>query len=389
MERPRKNFGSRPPRGDKPFTKSRSPAGRSEERPKTFKQPKPMIQTTTLWDFPSQHYGDEEQGDGEYAGVTPSFVIWNLLQRYTKPGDTVLDPMCGSGTTIDVCKDLDRKCIAFDLQSTRPEIQKADARRIPVAKESVDFIFMDPPYSTHIKYSGDERCIGELDARGGGYYDSMEEVIASTYRALKDGGYMAVYVQDSFAKGKDFAPLGFELFLRMSALYDPVDIACVIRNNAKLKRNHWHTSAIEGNFFLRGFNYLFIFRKNVERNAQLLKHDSASSLSFYFRQAAKARPEEVITPEKLATIIKEEQDDLDRKLTLRSAPQKNKTASNHFKPQGKPQGNPQGKPQGKHGGDKKDFRKDFKKNVRSERPNDRPLKDGKPQQPHGKPKAKR
>ena len=406
MERPRKNFGNKSgdkkpwgdkSRGDKPrFNKPRD-----DERPKTFKQPKPMIQTTTLWDFPSQHYGDEQQGDGEYAGVTPSFVIWNLLQRYTKPGDTVLDPMAGSGTTVDVCKDLDRKCLAFDLQSTRPEIQKADARRIPVAKDSVDFIFMDPPYSTHIKYSGDERCIGELDARGGGYYDSMEEVIASTYRALKDGGYIAVYIQDSFAKGKDFAPLGFELFLRMSALYDPVDIACVIRNNAKLKRNHWHTSAIEGNFFLRGFNYLFIFRKNVERNAQLLKHESASSLSFYFRQSAKARPEEVITPDKLATIIKEEQDDLDRKLILRSAPAKKKpadkrefTGKKDYRPGSKPDHGTDRKPATKHGSDKKDtrkdFKKDFKKESRSERPNDRPLRDGKPQHaPHNKSKAKR
>lgn len=287
--------------------------------PKPFKQPKPMIQTTTLWDFPSQHYGDEEQGDGEYAGVTPSFVIWNLLQRYTKPGDTVLDPMCGSGTTLDVCKDLNRICLGFDLQPQRPEIKKADARRIPVPAESVDFVFMDPPYSTHIKYSGDERCIGELDARGGGYYESMEAVIASTYRALKDGGYMGVYIQDSFAKGKDFAPLGFELFLRMSALFDPVDIACVVRNNKKLKRNHWHTSAIEGNFFLRGFNYLFIFRKNIARNASFLKHESASALSFYFRQAAKAKPNEVITPEKLGKIIEEERVELDQKLAREAA----------------------------------------------------------------------
>lgn len=362
MDHKRKSFGKNP-RNDKPrFGKPRGPMDPSKtDKPIPFKQPKPVIQTTTLWDFPSQHYGDEEQGDGEYAGVTPSFVIWNLLQRYTKPGDTVLDPMCGSGTTLDVCKDLDRKCIAFDLQPTRPEIQKADARRIPITKESVDFVFMDPPYSTHIKYSGDERCIGELDARGGGYYEAMEDVIASSYRALKDGAYMAVYVQDSFAKGKDFAPLGFELFLRMSALFDPVDIACVVRNNRKLKRNHWHTSAIEGNYYLRGFNYLFIFRKNIARNADLLKHEMASALSFYFRQATKARPDEVITPDKLAAIIAEERVDMDRKLVLKSIPQKPKSAINHSQsPRSKPAHGAkpgQGKPSFKRDDRKSDDRK--------------------------------
>jgi DNA modification methylase len=79
--------------------------------------------TTTLWEYPSQHYDQwidpdsgevrrssirrEEraplamQGDKEYVGATPSWIIWQLLQRYTRPGDTVLDPMCGSGTTLD------------------------------------------------------------------------------------------------------------------------------------------------------------------------------------------------------------------------------------------------------------------------------------------------
>jgi DNA modification methylase len=279
-----------------------------------FKQPKPMIQTTTLWDFPSQHYGDNEQGDGEYAGVTPSYVIWNLLQRYTKPGASVLDPMCGSGTTLDVCKDLDRSGAGFDISPTRADVVKADARRLPVKDATVDFVFVDPPYGTHIKYSGDQACIGELDQRGPDYYAAMEKVFAEIYRVLKDGGYAAVYIQDSFAKGKDFAPLGFELFLRMSVLMQPVDIVCVTRHNKKLKRNHWHTSAIEGNFFLRGFNYLFIFRKNVRKDSERLSHADSGALSFYFRQVAKSKPGEVVTPEALAQAIATDRQILDKKL---------------------------------------------------------------------------
>ena len=69
-----------------------------------FRRSKPpqRIQTTTLWEYPSQHYLAEkpgyqgrrdEQGDKEYEGATPSWVIWQLLQRYTRSGDVVLDPM--------------------------------------------------------------------------------------------------------------------------------------------------------------------------------------------------------------------------------------------------------------------------------------------------------
>ena len=70
-----------------------------------------QIESTTLWDFPRQNYGDKPHGNNKYNGVTPAFVIWNLLQRYTKEGDLVVDPMCGSGTTIDVAKELNRKVI--------------------------------------------------------------------------------------------------------------------------------------------------------------------------------------------------------------------------------------------------------------------------------------
>ena len=48
-----------------------------------MKRQQPEQMTTTLWEYPSQHYGDKMQGDKEYVGATPSYVIWNLLERYT------------------------------------------------------------------------------------------------------------------------------------------------------------------------------------------------------------------------------------------------------------------------------------------------------------------
>ncbi len=226
-------------------------------------KPKPKVEllTTTLWEYPSQHYGNTMQGDQTYIGATPSYIIWNLLKRYTREEDTVLDPMCGSGTTLDVAKDLNRKGIGFDLAPYRADIQQANARHIPLKKESVDFVFIDPPYSTHVDYSDHPHCIGKLEASGPEYYEAMEKVIAEIHRVMKDKRYMALYVSDSFKKGKPFMPIGFELFSILRKYFEPVDIVSVVRNNRTLKRNHWHTSAVEGNYFLRGFNYLFIMKK--------------------------------------------------------------------------------------------------------------------------------
>jgi len=201
------------------------------------------------------------QGDKEYVGATPSYIIWNLLKRYTQTGDLVLDPMCGSGTTLDVCRDLGRVGVGFDIAPYRSDIKPADARSIPLKDHSVDFVFVDPPYSTHVKYSGDPACIGELDALDGGYYEAMALVIQEMSRVLKPGGYLGLYVSDSFRKGKPFMPIGFELFAMMRQTLEPIDIIAVARGNKTLKREHWHSSAAEGNFFLRGFNYLFIMKK--------------------------------------------------------------------------------------------------------------------------------
>lgn len=203
------------------------------------------------------------QGDKNYVGATPSYIIWNLLERYTKATDTIIDPFCGSGTTLDVCKDLGRKGMGFDIVPFREDIIQADARSLPIKKETVDFVFMDPPYSTHIDYSDHPKCIGKLDARSDEYYLAMEEVFKETFRVLKNRRYLALYVSDSFKKGKPFIPLGFELFQRLQKHFKPVDIIAVVRHNKTLKRNHWHTAAIDGNYFLRGFNYLFILKKEI------------------------------------------------------------------------------------------------------------------------------
>lgn len=244
------------------------------------KRPPMGIMTTTLWEYPSQHYdghsGSTMQGSKDYIGATPSWVIWQLLKRYTRENDTVVDPMCGSGTTIDVCKDLNRNGIGFDLNPQRKEITKGDARELPLDDESVDFAFVDPPYSTHINYSDEPDCIGKLDAgapmedgdymQGHAYYEAMDGVIGELHRVIRPNRYMGLYVSDSWKKRKGvkggvFMPIGFELYNIMRGYFEPVDIIAVVRHNTKLKRGNWHKAAEQENFFLRGFNYLFIMKK--------------------------------------------------------------------------------------------------------------------------------
>src|SRR5882757_1667131 len=141
-----------------------------------IKRPPLTIQVSTLWDYPSQDYGDGRQGIPGYKGATPSYIVWNLLQRYTAPKELVVDCFAGSGTTLDVARDLDRKALGYDVHPTRKDIFRVDARKLPAELTGkVDLVFMDPPYSTHLDYGEDPRDIGKLDASDPKYYGAMEQ----------------------------------------------------------------------------------------------------------------------------------------------------------------------------------------------------------------------
>ncbi|HPF12982.1 MAG: DNA methylase [Planctomycetes bacterium] len=229
-------------------------------RPRPQK-PTLKLQTSTLWYYPSQQYGDTPMGTPAYEGATPSYVLWNLLQRYTREEDLVVDPFAGGGTTLDVARSLGRKALGYDLRPVREDIFRADARKLPLEDGKVDFVFMDPPYSDHIDYSDDPNCIGKLSAFEEGYFQAMEQAFGEADRILRNRRYLALYVSDTFKKKQGFVPIGLRLGHMLSERFRPVDHIAVVRGNRTLEKPNFHKAAAEGNFFLRGFNHLMIFKK--------------------------------------------------------------------------------------------------------------------------------
>lgn len=227
---------------------------------------RPPIFSTTLWDFPSQSYGDKPKGNNKYPGVTPAFIIYNLIHRYTEPGDLVCDPMAGSGTTIDVCLEERRRVIAFDIGPTRPDIIKADARSLPLKDNSVDMIFIDSPYGDNIRYNEDPRNIGHIPASDERFYHELEKVARECWRVLKEDKVLAWLIGDQWAKGV-FIPVGFRIYEILTKYFEPVDIICVVRRNQASNTPFWHSKAIQHNFYLRGFKYLFIVRKGEKKDS--------------------------------------------------------------------------------------------------------------------------
>lgn len=69
--------------------------------------------------------GKEEQTG--HKAQKPIRVFEPLVLMTTQEGDTVLDPMCGSGTTGEVCRNHNRKAILCDLED---EFLEMTARRL-------------------------------------------------------------------------------------------------------------------------------------------------------------------------------------------------------------------------------------------------------------------
>jgi len=219
-----------------------------------------LIESTTFWDFPRQSYGLTPKGDNKYPGVTPALIIYNMVWRYTDPGDLVVDPMAGSGTTLDVCKEEKRRCIGYDISPTRSDVIQNDARNIPLEDNSVDMIFIDSPYGDNIRYNDHPDCIGKISCEDERFYDELEKVMKECYRILKPGKVLGWLIGDQWVK-KRFTPVGFKVYERLCKYFEPVDIICVARRGQASHTDVWHNRARRFNFFLRGFKYLIIVRK--------------------------------------------------------------------------------------------------------------------------------
>lgn len=69
------------------------------------------------WNGGGQHgnYVGPVITDGSHATPKPLPMVRQFVERFTNPGDLILDPFMGSGTTLRAAKDLGRRAIGIDI----------------------------------------------------------------------------------------------------------------------------------------------------------------------------------------------------------------------------------------------------------------------------------
>jgi site-specific DNA-methyltransferase (adenine-specific) len=85
--------------------------------------------------------GTYRERAGWHGCQMPEAVLGRIIRACSKPGDLVMDPFAGSGTTACVAKKLGRKWLTFELSSeyaTRAR-ERVDAAKVgePLSGESV------------------------------------------------------------------------------------------------------------------------------------------------------------------------------------------------------------------------------------------------------------
>lgn len=266
--------------------------------------------STTVWSFPKRGLWATHRGD--YRGNWPPQMARALILMYTEPGDTVLDPMVGSGTTCIEAKLLGRNCIGVDINynavmltlhrlywlekhleklassglakwfpwiesegevgledilKARVEIYHGDARNLDkIPSETIDLIATHPPYYNIIRYA-ETRRPGDLSAAKTleEYLAMMKQVAKEAYRVLKPGKHMGILVGDTRIH-KHYVPIThyvLEILLKTGFILKEEVIK--IQHKMKTTREKW-ARLKERDFLLIYHEKLFIVTKPKDKN---------------------------------------------------------------------------------------------------------------------------
>jgi len=244
------------------------------------------IRTDSLWII------DKRDSSGVHtAGYWGNFIpqIPNqMLKRYTKKGDWVLDPFVGCGTTLIESQRLGRNGIGVELQETvaqkareyissEPnkcnvisEVISGDSRAVSFKEllkkhnqRWVQLLIMHPPYFDIIKFSKDSRDLSNAPSVEK-FLEMMNGIVDNVSAVLERGRYFVLVIGDKYSKG-EWIPLGFltmnEILQRGYLLKSVIVKNFEETTGKRNQRELWRYRALVGGFYIFKHEYIFVFKK--------------------------------------------------------------------------------------------------------------------------------
>lgn len=241
------------------------------------------IHTDSLWIIPRRDGTGVHKAD--YWGNFVPQIPQQMMKRYTREGDWVLDPFCGSGTTLIEAQRMGRNGLGVELRpdmveharglieaernlfSTSQTVVQGDSSRVDLKSvlgdQTVQLAVLHPPYYDIIQFSSNPDCLSRAtDVTH--FLQRLRAVVQNVSRVLDPGRYLALVIGDKYAEG-EWIPLGFQSMQEICNLGFTLK-SIVVKNfedtaGKRHQKELWRYRALAGGFYVFKHEYVFVFRK--------------------------------------------------------------------------------------------------------------------------------
>ncbi len=243
------------------------------------------IYTDSLWTLGSR--ARDENHKAWYWGNFVPQIPFQLISRYTSPGDWVLDPFCGSGTTLLEARKLGRNSLGIELN---PEVyektgsilngtaaEKAISTNM-VNGNSMEYDYqaflkergiqgfklaiLHPPYWDIIRFSEDAGDLSNSEDVND-FTGRLKSLTRKILESMKPGGYIGLVIGDMYRDG-EIVPLGFRSMDALSSTGLKLR-GIIVKDiqNTRAKRSSeslWRYRALKSGFYVFKHEYVFVYR---------------------------------------------------------------------------------------------------------------------------------
>lgn len=210
-------------------------------------------------------------GNSNWRGNTSGYIIKDLIEHFNPK--LFVDACEGSGTSKDVCRDLNVNYIGLDLYSGNDFTKDSILAKLP---HPADIVFTHPPYHDMITYSGVVYGKNSIDGDTS-RCNSPEEFISKSQtmlfnqrEATKQGGIYTTLIGDHRKNGS-FRSYQSD-FISMMPKDELISVAIKLQHNCLSDNKQYN-----GNFIPILHEYLLIWKKK-EKSMIAISFDIASEL---------------------------------------------------------------------------------------------------------------
>jgi hypothetical protein len=246
------------------------------------------ILTDSLWIFDKRDSSGAHSA--EYWGNFIPQIPNQLIRRYTKKSEWVLDTFLGSGTTLLECKRLGRNGIGIELQAevaqnteklinseeltdnqlVTTKIITGDALQIDYPKickslniKQIALAIVHPPYWDIIQFSQNPADLSNATSLPE-FLEKMGKLIDKIAEILPKNRYMALIISDKYEKG-EWIPLGFytmQEVLKRDFILKSIVVKNFDETKGKMNQKElWRYRALAGGFYVFKHEYIYLFQK--------------------------------------------------------------------------------------------------------------------------------